>query len=196
MVNRDKEAAVVPAPWLIAPRVFLLSVVPVFKMLLSSVPQNVVHGFINLIWRDANLYYAEISIWPEANVLTGNSTNYVIFWVSASNSVSHKIPLSSWEPKVHWHYLVNLFLLVSWGGLRPSPFGTSATIWPILPAPDDGWWVWSSRWNERQMKPKYWEKTCRSVTLSTTNPTWLHLGSSPHLRGGNPATNSLSYVYT
>jgi hypothetical protein len=28
--------------------------------------------------------------------------------------------------------------LVSWGEVRPSPFGTSATIWPIVPAPDDG----------------------------------------------------------
>jgi hypothetical protein len=28
-------------------------------------------------------------------------------------------------------------LLVSWGGVRLSPLGTSATIWPIVPAPDD-----------------------------------------------------------
>jgi hypothetical protein len=27
--------------------------------------------------------------------------------------------------------------LVSWGGVRLSPLGTSATIWPIVPAPDD-----------------------------------------------------------
>jgi hypothetical protein len=29
------------------------------------------------------------------------------------------------------------FFLVSWGGVRLSPLGTSATNWPILPAPDD-----------------------------------------------------------
>jgi hypothetical protein len=29
------------------------------------------------------------------------------------------------------------FLLVSWGGVRLSPLGTSATNWPIVPAPDD-----------------------------------------------------------
>jgi hypothetical protein len=46
-------------------------------------------------------------------------------------------------------------VLVSWGGVKLSPLDTSATIWPILPAPDDGWWVWSSRWNEWQGKPKY-----------------------------------------
>jgi hypothetical protein len=27
--------------------------------------------------------------------------------------------------------------LVSWGGVRLSPLGTSATNWLILPAPDD-----------------------------------------------------------
>jgi hypothetical protein len=35
-------------------------------------------------------------------------------------------------------------------------------------------------------------KTCPSATLSTTNPTWTDLGSSPGLRGGRPATNRLS----
>jgi hypothetical protein len=36
-------------------------------------------------------------------------------------------------------------------------FGTSATNWPIIPAPDDRWWwMWNSRWNENcQGKPKY-----------------------------------------
>jgi hypothetical protein len=37
--------------------------------------------------------------------------------------------------------------------------------WPVAPASDDdGWWVWSSRWNENwQGKPKYSEKSCPSV---------------------------------
>jgi hypothetical protein len=51
--------------------------------------------------------------------------------------------------------------VVSWGGVRLSPLGTSANIWPIVPGPDNRWWVWSSRWNENwQGKPKYSEKTC------------------------------------
>jgi hypothetical protein len=29
------------------------------------------------------------------------------------------------------------FFLVSWGGVRQSPLGTSATNWPIVTAPDD-----------------------------------------------------------
>jgi hypothetical protein len=64
------------------------------------------------------------------------------------------------------------FYFVPWGGVRLSPLGTSATIWPVAPTPDDKWWVWSSCWNENcQGKPKYSEKTCPSATLSTTNPT-------------------------
>jgi hypothetical protein len=31
----------------------------------------------------------------------------------------------------------SFFLLVSWGGVRLSPLGTSATNWPIVPATDD-----------------------------------------------------------
>jgi hypothetical protein len=41
-----------------------------------------------------------------------------------------------------------LVFLVSCGGVRLSPLGNWATIWPIVPDPDDRWWVWSSRWNE------------------------------------------------
>jgi hypothetical protein len=43
-------------------------------------------------------------------------------------------------------------------GIRLSRLGTPATVWPILPTPDDGWWwrMWSNRWNANwQGKPKY-----------------------------------------
>jgi hypothetical protein len=36
-------------------------------------------------------------------------------------------------------------------------------------------------------------KTCPSVTLSTTNPTWTDPGSNPGLHGERPATNRLSH---
>jgi hypothetical protein len=66
--------------------------------------------------------------------------------------------------------------------------------WPIVSAPDDRCWLWSSWWNEDwQGKPKYSEKTRPSATLSTTNPTWPDVGSNPGRRGGKPATNRLSY---
>jgi hypothetical protein len=77
----------------------------------------------------------------------------------------------------------------------PSSWGetesTAATVWPIVPAPDDRlwwwWWLWSHRWDVNlQGKRKYTEETCSSVTLATTNPIWPDPGS-------NPATNHLSY---
>jgi hypothetical protein len=68
-------------------------------------------------------------------------------------------------------------------------------FWPIVPAADDRWgWLWSNWRNEDwQGNPKYSEKTCPSATLSTTNPTWPEPGSNPGRRGGEPATNRLSY---
>jgi hypothetical protein len=36
-------------------------------------------------------------------------------------------------------------------------------------------------------------KTCPSVTLSTTNPTWIDLDAKPGLGGERPATNRLSH---
>jgi hypothetical protein len=49
---------------------------------------------------------------------------------------------------------------------------TESTVWPIVLAPDDRWWMWISRWNENWLqKQKYSEKTCPSAILSTINPT-------------------------
>jgi hypothetical protein len=92
--------------------------------------------------------------------------------------------------RLHFFFL----FLFSWGGVRLSSLGTSATNWPIVPAPDDRRWVCSSRWNENwQGKSKYSEKTCPSATLSTKNPTWPDLGSNPDRRCGKPGTNHLTY---
>jgi hypothetical protein len=92
-------------------------------------------------------------------------------------------------------FVVVVFFFFSFLGWGKSPLGTSGTIWPIVPAPDDKWWVWSSRWNENwQGKPKYSEKTCPRATLSTTNPTWPDLGLNPgRRRGEKPVTNRPSY---
>jgi hypothetical protein len=92
------------------------------------------------------------------------------------------------------YIITSCFFLVSWGGVRLSPLGMSATIWPIVPAPDDRWWMWSIWWNENwQGKTKYSKKTYPIVTLFTTNPTLRHLSSNPVCRGGKSATNLLSY---
>jgi hypothetical protein len=86
-----------------------------------------------------------------------------------------------------------VLVLVSWSGVRLCPLDTSPTIWPLAQVPDDGWWwVWNSRWNDWQGKRIYWDKTCASATLSTTNPTWRDSGSNPGRRGGKPAINCLS----
>jgi hypothetical protein len=91
--------------------------------------------------------------------------------------------------------LLGLSFLVSWGGVKLSPPGTSATNWPIVPAPGDigddecgpvgGIGIGKGK--------NYSEKTCPSATLSTTNPTWLDLGSNPGRRAENPVANRLNY---
>jgi hypothetical protein len=75
-----------------------------------------------------------------------------------------------------------------WGGVRLSPLGTSATNWPIVPAPDDddecgavgGMRIWR-------------RNRCTQINLPQCH--FIHHKS--HLntgrRGGKPATNRLSY---
>jgi hypothetical protein len=58
-----------------------------------------------------------------------------------------------------------------------SQIGTSATNWPIVPAPDDKW-VWGSRWNW-QGRPKYSEKTC--AHLHKYHRTWPGLEPGPRV---------------
>jgi hypothetical protein len=86
--------------------------------------------------------------------------------------------------------VLRLFFLVGWDWVS----WYCGHYWPIVPAPDDSWWwLWRNWWNEDwQGKPKYSEKTCPSVTLSTTNPTWLDPGLNLGRRVGKPATNRLS----
>jgi hypothetical protein len=94
-------------------------------------------------------------------------------------------------------YMLDYFFIFFYNshGVRLGPLGTAATVWPIIPAPDNRWWwLWSNRWNVNcQGKPKYSEKTCPIATLCTTNPTWPDPGSSPGRRGAKPATNCLIY---
>jgi hypothetical protein len=77
--------------------------------------------------------------------------------------------------------------------MRLSPLCTSDTIWTIVPAPDGGWWVSSSRWNDWQRKPKYSKETWLSATLSTVNLTLHYPGSTPSRRDGKPPTNRMGY---
>jgi hypothetical protein len=96
-------------------------------------------------------------------------------------------------PEPVW-LLWSFFLIRLEGGeVQLRPLGTAATDWPIVACP---WWLWWWRilWNEDwQGKPKYWEKTRPSATLSTTKHTWPDPGSNPGRRGRKPAANRLSY---
>jgi hypothetical protein len=40
-----------------------------------------------------------------------------------------------------WHHGLSFLLLFSYG-VRPSPLGSTATVWPVVPALDDRWWWW------------------------------------------------------
>jgi hypothetical protein len=77
------------------------------------------------------------------------------------------------SPGCYLNYAMIIFYYFS-HGVRLGPFSTAATVWPIVPGLDDRWWWLRSNWwkEDWQGKPKYSEKNCPSVTLSTTNPTW------------------------
>jgi hypothetical protein len=84
-----------------------------------------------------------------------------------------KIPpnYKSEEEKEVTNFSLNFFFIRIVGG-GMGPLGTSATEWPIVPAPgdyDDGEEVGGMKIGRRN--PKYSEKTCPSATLSTTNST-------------------------
>jgi hypothetical protein len=66
--------------------------------------------------------------------------------------------LGYWSIKAS-NMAIYFFKFLGWGGVRSSPFGTSATKWPTVPAPDDRW-VWNVWSNEIwQGKPEYSEET-------------------------------------
>jgi hypothetical protein len=67
------------------------------------------------------------------------------------------------------HGRVTDFYTVSWGGVRLSPLGTSATDWSIVPGPDDEHGAFGGMTIGRGNK--YSEKTCSSVILSAINST-------------------------
>jgi hypothetical protein len=61
--------------------------------------------------------------------------------------------------------------------MRLSPFGTSSTIWPIIPAPDDEWgWVWGSG---GMIDKGNSEITYPNAVSPTTNPAWPDLSLNP-----------------
>jgi hypothetical protein len=87
-----------------------------------------------------------------------------------------------------------LFFVHLWGWSETKSAITEVTYWPIIPAlevGDDCGTI--GELSVCQGKLRYSEKTCPSATLSTINPSWFDPGSNPGRRGGEPATNRLSY---
>jgi hypothetical protein len=84
---------------------------------------------------------------------------------------------------------------VVWGGVWLSPLGTSATIWPVVPAPfDDD----DDNDDECEAVGGINGRGNRSTRgkpalVSMTNLSWPDLGSNPGRRGGKPSTNRLSH---
>jgi hypothetical protein len=78
-------------------------------------------GCMELVHQLCPLSICKICIWPTLQ----------IFYV---------LPIL--DSCIFFYYL----FLLSWGGVELSPFGTSTTNWPNLPAPDDSWWWLWSNW--------------------------------------------------
>jgi hypothetical protein len=119
-----------------------------------------------------------------ANYSTENYYRYSdwiwCWWATIRDAESNSVSIFT------GHLLLFYFQFVRWD------FGYCGHLLAYCTSP--GWWLWRNWWNEEwQGKPKYSEKTYPSVTLSTTNPTWLDPGLNPGRRGGKPVTNRLSY---
>jgi hypothetical protein len=98
---------------------------------------------------------------------TAEATGISITLVSKIHYDSAQGPLTSTKKKQKLKFL-NLHS----AGVESKlgPLGTSATYWPLVPAPGDCEDGEFGGMNGNG-KPKYSEKTCPDTTLSTTNPT-------------------------
>jgi hypothetical protein len=115
---------------------------------------------------------------------TGNDKLFLTYygwraWLRSSNEMSREF---SQQISASW-LAGDLLEGVLSREITDSPFGTSATNLPIVPALDGSCsWMWGSRWNENwQTKAKYSEKTCPSATLSPQIPhdlTWARTRSA------------------
>jgi hypothetical protein len=92
---------------------------------------------------------------------------------------------------------VSIFTRIFGAAVEPSPlllrqfFGLLYKSWRTVG--DDC--RATSGMNEWQGKPKYSEKTCPSITVSTTDPTKCYPSSNPGRCGGKPATNPCVTAY-
>jgi hypothetical protein len=88
--------------------------------------------------------------------------------------------LKSWQESLLFSSF--FFFFIAWGEVRLRPVGTQATIGSTVKAPNDRW-LWRREW-----KQKHSEKTYRSTTSSTTNPTRPYLESNKGAAGSRRLT--------
>jgi hypothetical protein len=85
-----------------------------------------------------------------------------------------------------------LFFFVSWCGVRLSPLGTSATIYPTLPAPKYNYGC--GAFGGMRIGKGNRSTRRKPAPVPLCSPQIPHdLGSNPARRSGMPATNRLSY---
>jgi hypothetical protein len=116
------------------------------------------------------LWQKILYIWLACNQMS----RLVLFWGWGSLHASTMVSSTGNGNYQMYSQLITPWTYFSWT-LRFSfsflELGEPATIWPTVPAPDDGWWwLWSSRWDDWQGKPKHSNRACPSATLSTTYP--------------------------
>jgi hypothetical protein len=136
-------------------------------------------------------------------------SSYLMHFVFCWNTVCELVTTKS-NKLQRTPVLFFFFSFLGWGGVRLSPLGTWATVWPTLPALDDRWrwWVWSSRWNENwQRKLKYSEKLAPLPLCPPQIPhdlTWVRtraavvgsrrLTAWAMARPKNPVANSVYFI--
>jgi hypothetical protein len=83
------------------------------------------------------------------NLLSNPSKYFHCFIVSMKHLSLFRLASGPYPGMIGCPEVVLFFFFWFLGvGLRLSPLGTSVTNWPIVPAPGNRWWVWSSRWHE------------------------------------------------
>jgi hypothetical protein len=114
--------------------------------------------------------------------ITGNSNGRM---ANSVRSVPRCYKQDSWNKE--------FFLICIVGcGVQTGPLGTSATYWPIVPAPgdcEDGEFGGMNGRGNRSTR----RKPAPAPLFPPQNPTWPEPGLNPGRRVGKPATNCFSY---
>jgi hypothetical protein len=128
---------------------------------------------------------------PETNfvLMRLRVINYIVYMIKRTYRRNEPETLkdSSRKNELSLHPYNLQVLLLWWGNTESTWYVGHFLNYCTSP----GWWMMMS---VEQSVEWMSGETCPGAALSTTNPTWLDLGSNPSRRGENPATNRLSGV--